>query len=53
MSLMRATHAYIHTYDVATLCATVDKMPLLLGRASTRTYICAYVLRVLHELGQP
>ena len=47
---MRATRAYIHTYDVAAHCATVGT---LLGRdESARTYVCAYVgLRVLHALG--
>ena len=29
---MRATRAYIHTYDVAAHCATVDTTPSLLGR---------------------
>ena len=39
---MRATRAYIHTYDVAAHCATVDTTPSLLGRdESARTYVCA------------
>ena len=42
---MRATRAFIHTYDVAAHCGTVGMMPSLLGcNESTRTYICTYVL---------
>ena len=42
---MRATRAFLHTYDVAAHCGTVGTMPSLLGRnESTRTYICTYVL---------
>ena len=42
---MRATRAYIHTYDVAAHCATVGTTPSLLGPdESARTYVCAYVL---------
>ena len=37
------TRAYIHTYDVAAHCATVGTTPSLLGRASARTHVCAYV----------
>ena len=51
-SAMRATCAYIHTYDFAAHCATVGTTPTLLGRdESARTYVCAYGLRVLHALG--
>ena len=44
---MRATHAYIHTFDVAAYCVTVGTTPSLLGRdesARTYMYVCAYVL---------
>ena len=52
---MRATHAYIHTYDVAAHCASVGMMPSLLGRyeSAHRTYshMLYLGLRALHELG--
>ena len=42
---MRATCTYIHTYDVATHCATVGTTPSLLGcDESSHMHICAYVL---------
>ena len=42
---MRATHVYIHTYDVPAHCATFGTTPSLLGRdESARMYVCTYVL---------
>ena len=38
---MRATRAYLHTYDVAAHFVTVGTTPSLLGRDE---YVCAYVL---------
>ena len=54
---MRATRAYIHTYDVAAHCATVARRHRYSGAMSPHIRMYVHMLYlglcVLHALGQP